>query len=309
MKRPISRRGFLKGIIGTAIGGSLLGRPLRALAGNLSGQPDHFGMLTDLTRCIGCRRCEAACNEANNLPPPEIPFEDKSVFEQERRPDERAFTMVNRYSDPHRLGVPVYVKIQCMHCEEPACASACLVGALKKTPEGPVIYDESVCVGCRYCMSACPFYIPAFEYFDPLSPRIQKCYMCYHRIFAGQVPACAAECPMEAIMVGKRSELIELARERIRNNPDRYIDHIYGEHEAGGTGWLYISGVPFAELGFPTDLEMSPYPELTKGFLSLVPVVLIAWPALFGGIYLMSRGREQEAGGETTPEETAKEES
>ncbi len=99
---------------------------------------------------------------------------------------------------------------------------------------------------------------------------------------------------MEAITFGKRNDLIELARERIRNNPDRYIDHIYGEREAGGTGWLYISAVPFEQLAFPTDLEMSPYPELTKGFLSLVPVVLIAWPALFGGIYLMSRGREQD---------------
>ena len=307
MERPISRRGFLKGVMGTAIGGSLLGRPLRALARNLSERPDHYGMLADLTRCIGCRRCEAACNKANNLPPPEVPFDDKSVFEQERRPDERAFTVVNRYKDP-KTEKPVYVKIQCMHCEEPACASACLVGALRKTPEGPVVYNESVCIGCRYCMSACPFYIPAFEYFDPLSPRIQKCYMCYHRISKGEVPACVAECPMEALMIGRRSELLELARERIRRNPDKYIDHIYGEHEAGGTGWLYISGVPFEELGFPTDLPTTPFPELTRGFLSFVPVVLVAWPALFGGIYLMSKGREEDSESETTSVESEKEE-
>lgn len=295
MERPISRRGFLKGFMGTAIGSSLLGQPLKSFARQFSARPDHYGMLSDLTRCIGCRRCEAACNKANGLPPPDTSFEDKTVFEEERRPDDRAFTVVNRYRDPKTDG-PVYVKMQCMHCEEPACVSACLVGALQKTPQGPVIYNEDVCIGCRYCMSACPFYIPAFEYFDPLNPRIQKCYMCYEtRISKGEVPACAAECPVEAITFGKRSELIELARERIRNDPDRYIDHIYGEQEAGGTGWLYISGVSFAELGFPADLPPTPLPEFTRDFLSVVPLVLVAWPALFGGIYLMSKSREEDS--------------
>jgi len=292
MDKLVTRRGFLKGVLGTAIGGLIL-HPVRALAQSARERPDHFAILADLTRCIGCRRCEAACNRANGLPPPEVPFDDKSVFEEKRRPDEKAFTVVNRYEDP-KTGKPVYVKIQCMHCEEPACASACLVGALKKTPEGPVIYNEDVCIGCRYCMSACPFYIPAFEYFDPVSPRIQKCYMCYHRIRKGEVPACVAECPMGALTFGRRSELIKLARERIMKNPDRYVDHIYGEHEVGGTDWLYISGVPFEELGFPTNLPEKPLPELSKGFLSLVPIVLVSWPALFGGIYLMSRSRDRE---------------
>jgi formate dehydrogenase iron-sulfur subunit len=294
--------------MGTAIGGTLLNRPLRTLARDLASRPDHYGILSDLTRCIGCRRCEAACNKANNLPPPAVPFDDRSVFAEERRPDAGAYTVVNRYEGP-QTGRPVYVKRQCMHCEEPACASACIVGALKKTPEGPVIWDGDVCIGCRYCMSACPFYIPAFEYFNPTSPRIQKCFMCYQRLSEGELPACVAECPMEALTFGRRSELLELARERIRKEPGGYIDHIYGEHEAGGTDWLYISGVPFEELGFPANLETTPYPELSYGFLSFVPVVLVAWPALFGGIYLMSKGQEQEAEGETTTEETAKEES
>ncbi|MFQ6033646.1 MAG: 4Fe-4S dicluster domain-containing protein [Candidatus Bipolaricaulia bacterium] len=307
MDRPISRRGFLKGIMGTAIGGSLVGRPVRALAANLSKRPDHYAILSDLTRCIGCRRCEAACNKANNLPPPEVPFDDRSVVAEERRPDVGAYTVVNRYEDP-KTGQPVYVKRQCMHCEEPACASACIVGALKKTPEGPVIWDGDVCIGCRYCMSACPFYIPAFEYFNPTSPRIEKCFMCYQRLSEGELPACVAECPMEALTFGRRSELIELARERIRKNPDKYIDHIYGEHEAGGTDWLYVSGVPFEKLGFPTDLLTTSYPKLTYGFLSLVPVILVAWPALFGGIYLMSKGREEDSERKTTSVESEKEE-
>ncbi len=294
--KKISRRGFLKS--SAAAGGLLfiwnsLNNPMKAFAQDFSGWPDRYGMLTDLTRCNGCRRCEAACSEANDLPPPEISFEDKSVFEEKRRPDAKSYTVVNRYADP-KTGEPIYRKVQCNHCAEPACASACLVGALKKSPEGPVIYDESICIGCRYCMTACPFYIPTFEYFDAGSPAIQKCFMCYHiRISKGEVPACAVECPLEAITFGKRSELIKLARTRINREPDRYVDHIYGEHEVGGTDWLYISGVPFEELDFPSNLGTTPLPELTREFLSAVPLVLVIWPALLGGFYLFSKRREE----------------
>ncbi len=301
-KRDFSRRAFLKGAV--AIGGSLLLGSLfpdRVFAEEFRGWPDRFGMLSDLTRCIGCRRCEAACNEANNLPSPEIPFDDKSVFEEKRRTDAQTYTVVNRYADLSRLGQPVYRKVQCMHCEEPACVSACPTGAMKKTPEGPVVYNEKVCIGCRYCMSACPFYIPAYEYFNPFSPKVQKCFMCYStRIAKGEVPACATECPVEAITFGKRSDLIKLARDRISRRPDKYIDHIYGEHEVGGTGWLYISGVPFEQLGFPMDLGTTPIPQLTRDFLSMVPLVLVAWPSLLGGFYLMSNQREETATAEDT---------
>lgn len=300
--KKISRRGFLKG--SAAVGSSLfiwssLGNPMKAFAQDLSGWPDRYGMLTDLTRCNGCRRCEAACNKVNDLPPPEISFEDKSIFEEKRRPDAKSYTVVNRYADP-KTGEPIYRKVQCNHCAEPACASACPVGALKKSPEGPVLYNESLCIGCRYCMTACPFYIPAFEYFDAFSPAIQKCLMCYHvRISKGEVPACATECPVEAITFGKRSELLKLARAKINREPDKYIDHIYGEREVGGTDWLYISKVPFEELDFPSNLGTTPYPELTRDFLSTVPLVLITLPALLGGFYLFSKRRGEIAEAET----------
>lgn len=291
----ISRREFVKGA--AAFGGclfltTLLGNPYEAHASDLSGWPERFGMLTDITRCIGCRRCEEACNRENNLPDPAVPFEDKSVFEEKRRTDAQTYTVVNRYADP-KTGEPVYTKIQCNHCTEPACASACPVGALKKSPEGPVIYNEAVCIGCRYCMTACPFYIPAFEYHDTTTPAIQKCFMCSERLAEGKVPACATECPVEAITFGKRSDLLKIARERIRAHPEKYIDHIYGEREAGGTDWLYLSGVPFRELGFPEGLGEKPLPELTRGFLSAVPVVLVTWPAVLGGLYLFNRQRRQ----------------
>ncbi len=297
--KKISRRGFLKGSAAagaTLFAWSSLGNPMKVFAQDLSGWPDRYGMLTDLTRCIGCRICEEACNKANNLPPPEIPFEDKSVFEEKRRANaytHETYTVVNRYANP-KTGEPVYRKVQCNHCVEPACASACLVGALKKSPDGPVIYNEGLCIGCRYCMTACPFYIPAFEYFDAGSPAIQKCFMCYNvRISKGEVPACAVECPVEAITFGKRSELLKLARTRISRESGRYLDHIYGEYEAGGLDWLYISGVSFEELDFPCNLGTTPLPEFTREFLSVVPPVLVIWPALLGGFYLFSKRREE----------------
>jgi Fe-S-cluster-containing dehydrogenase component len=246
-------------------------------------------MLSDMTRCIGCRRCEAACNKSNKLPPPKTSFEDTSVFEEKRKPyvaDVQSYTAVNRYEVD---GKTVFRKVQCMHCDEPACASACPVGALKKSPEGPVVWNDKVCIGCRYCIIACPFYVPAFEYSSAFDPKIQKCFMCYQqRITKGLVPACAEACPVEAITFGKRSDLIKQAWLRIWDNPDKYIDHIYGEKEAGGTGWLYISGVPFSKLDFQMDVGTTSYPKYTKDFLSMVNLTLVSWPALLGGFYLAS---------------------
>jgi len=272
------------------------------------GYPNRVGMLVDLSLCIGCRKCEEACKQSNQLPPVTVPLEDKSVFEQLRRTDEANYTVVNRFANPKPEQPPVYVKKQCMHCEEPACASACLVGALSKTREGPVVYNKDICLGCRYCMIACPFYIPAYEYHNPTSPRVRKCTLCYERIKSGDTPACAANCPNEAITFGKRSELVDLARERILKNPDKYQHHIYGLHEAGGTSWLYLSEVPFAAVGFPANLGVRPFPEYTRGFLSAVPVVFVAWPALLGGFYLFANSRKpppaKDGGGTKDHEET-----
>jgi formate dehydrogenase iron-sulfur subunit len=300
----ITRRGFLKatGIAGAA---GLLSSSAAAHAQEyFAGWPDRYGVLTDTTLCIGCRRCEEACAAVNGLPPPKIPLEDKSVFETVRRTDAETFTVVNAFPNPDPEKPPIYVKKQCMHCNEPACASACLVSALSKTPEGAVVYNPSVCIGCRYCIMACPFYVPTYEYNKALKPRVMKCTMCYERVTKeGRLPGCVEVCPVQALTFGKRSDLIRLARERILNHPDRYIDHIYGEHEVGGTSWLYIAGVPFDQLGFRTDLGVTPYPELTRGFLSAVPLVLTLWPVLFTGVYMFSKRREEVAEMEGNPPE------
>jgi len=288
----VSRRGFLGAM--AALGGTpLLGTYKEASASeDFEGWPDRFGCLTDLTECVGCRSCERACNEANGLPEPDLPFDDESVFEEQRRPTEDCYTVVNRYENPDDPDRPIYRKVQCNHCNEPACASACPIHAYTKTPEGPVLYDEDKCFGCRYCMIACPFYVPAYDYDSLLEPKIRKCIMCYDRIKEGSIPACADACPTGAVTFGRRDQLLKLARKKIADNPDRYIDHIYGEREAGGTGWLYISGVPFDKVGLPTNLPKRPLIEETKGFLSAVPVVFTVWPALFGTIYTAMRHRE-----------------
>ena len=169
------------------------------------------------------------------------------------------------------------------------------VEAFRKTPEGPVIYNPHVCIGCRYCMVACPFDRLGYEYYDPWTPQVTKCTMCYDRIVEGKVPACVEVCTAGALIFGKRSELIKIARERIANNPDKYVNHIYGEHEVGGTSWLYISPVPFEEIGFRMDLGTTPIPEYGENFLFAVKLFEIvgAWPLVFGAYYQISKEKKK----------------
>jgi len=289
----IGRRTFLGSL---AFGGALVaGSGGNASASqDFSGWPNSYGVLTDLTLCVGCRSCEKACNESNNLPQPGMPFDDASAFNEKRRPDAHAYTVVNRYENPKDKGTPVYRKVQCNHCKEPACFSACPIHAYTKTPEGAVTYNPDLCFGCRYCMIACPFYVPAYDYASALEPKIVKCTMCYDtRLKYGKMTACAEACPTGALTFGKRTDLITVARQRIAAQPDRYIDHIYGEFEAGGTNWLYVSGVPFDQLDFPTNLPERPMIEGTKGFLSTVPLVFTIWPALFGMMYAAVQHRDR----------------
>lgn len=247
---------------------------------------DAFGCLVDLTRCIGCRKCEQACNEVNQLPEPQRSFEDLTVLDKKRRPDEKAFTVVNRYYsgmiDERDQLIPTFVKLQCMHCQDPACASACIVGALTKDDNGAVSYDVTKCIGCRYCMVACPFEIPAYEYHNPITPRVMKCTFCHERVAGeGKLPGCAEICPVEAITFGRRATLLDIARERIKKNPGRYLDHIYGEHEVGGTSWMYLSAQPFEKLGF-NKLPEKPMPQLAESIQHSLFSYLWSPVVLFG---------------------------
>ena len=288
----ISRRKFL-GWLGAAGCSTAVSKSAYASKKHFKGYPKSFGVLHDTVLCIGCRKCEEGCNIVNKLPKPEKPFNDLSVLNEKRRTTTKAFTVVNRYDNVKRNNSPFFRKNQCNHCLEPACASACFVRALKKTKEGPVTYDASVCVGCRYCIIACPFEIPTYEYDEPLTPRIRKCTMCYDRIKDNKRPGCVESCPTGALKFGRRDELLKIARERIEKYPDRYQNHIYGENEMGGTSWLYLSGVPFKEVGMREDLGITPAPELTYGALAGVPMVVALWPVLLTGIYAINKRKDK----------------
>jgi formate dehydrogenase iron-sulfur subunit len=269
----ITRRKFL-GALGAIGAGSLMGGT-RTFA---YGDAEFAGTLVDTTRCIGCRKCEEACAAVNGNPVPDV--EDKSVFETQRNGSTKSWTVVNRFETEKGK---VFVKKQCMHCNQPACASACLVNAMLKLKPGPVIWRESKCMGCRYCMISCPFDIPKFEYESPF-PKIQKCHFCYTRLAEGKNPACVDACPVEALSFGSRRNMLQIARARIAINPDKYHDHIYGETEAGGSAWIYISSVPFDQIGFNTNISTTPYPEYTKGFLYAVPFIFVLMPTFLLGI-------------------------
>jgi formate dehydrogenase iron-sulfur subunit len=289
------RRTFL-GLLGAAGVGAALGKSAHA-AGNkqFAGHPGSCGVLFDATRCIGCRRCEAGCNKVNELPAPARPFDDLSVLDVKRRTNAKTYTVVNRYDKLPGAAGPVFRKNQCQHCLEPACASACFVRAFTKTEQGGVIWDGSVCVGCRYCMIACPFDIPTFEYDEPLTPRIMKCTLCQPLIATGKLtaPGCVGACPVEALVYGTRADLLRIARERLRAFPGRYQNHVYGEHEMGGTSWLYLSGVSFKAIGLREDLGIVPAPEMTSGALGAVPIIAGLWPVLLIGIYAVSQRKDK----------------
>ncbi len=239
------------------------------------------GILYDSTRCLGCRACERVCAKAHDLPEPT----DELKAGVLRKTSEKQRTTINNYVTSKG---EVFVKKQCMHCNEPACTAACLTEAMYKTKEGPVIWRGDKCMGCRYCMVSCPFDVPKFEYHSA-NPKIQKCDLCYDRIKEGKIPACAEACPGDALTFGTRRELITEARKRIFENPKDYINQVFGEEVAGGTGFLYLSPAPFSELGFNTKLQNSSYPALTKGFLYSVPSVDVLLPPLLLGIYAATK--------------------
>jgi Fe-S-cluster-containing dehydrogenase component len=246
------------------------------------------GLLIDVEKCIACHACSAACKVKNNTPG-EAPWTKVESHEIGEFPNTKEYNLpFNR----------------CMHCETPACDSVCLVHAFQKTSDGSVVYDRKKCIGCRYCMVACPFNVPKFEWGKAV-PFINKCNFCADRQAAKLQPACVSVCPTGALLFGERKKLLDIANTRIYQNPDRYVHHIYGEHEAGGTSLLYISTVPFEQLGFKA-VGTTPYPQATWSFLSAVPLVLVLWPAFFGGIYAFTKRKEAVAQAKAQ-EETKKE--
>jgi formate dehydrogenase iron-sulfur subunit len=231
-------------------------------------------ILVDVTKCIGCRSCEQACKELHGFP-----------MDTEAKLSPTVLTVVEERGDR-------FVRRMCMHCQDPACASACLVGALHKTADGPVVYDAAKCIGCRYCLVACPFSVPRYEW-AKLVPYVKKCDMCAERQIKGQQPACVEACPVQASISGSREEILIEAERRILGD-SKYVRHIYGSDEAGGTSVFFISDVPFEKLGF-VAAPKQPMPVLTANALGDTPTVILMGGALLSGLYWITQRRAEVA--------------
>ncbi|WP_306589879.1 4Fe-4S dicluster domain-containing protein [Geothrix sp. 21YS21S-4] len=229
-------------------------------------------MLIDISLCIGCNACQDGCKTENKLKPGE-----------EKRLSPSAYTALSEHDG-------VFVRHLCQHCDVPTCVSVCPVSAFTKLAEGPVLYDASKCIGCRYCMQACPFHVPRYEWAST-KPRIQKCIFCAPRITKGLQPACAEACPTGATLFGDRDELLQEARKRISAEPAKFVPKIYGTDEVGGTSILYISPVAFEKLGFDTQLEKSPMPVLTNRAMSKIPNVVTVGSVMLAGIWWITSRR------------------
>ncbi len=280
----IDRRTALKGLAagGLAAGAAATGTGARAAEHERpEPPPDAVGMLYDATLCIGCKTCVVACREANGLPP-ERDTVHGGIYDAPIDLSAGTKNIIELWRDGDEWS---YVKRQCMHCLDPACVTACMLGALQKREHGIVTWESSLCIGCRYCQVACPFEIPKFQWHEA-NPKIVKCELCNHRLAKGQVPACCEVCPRGAVIFGQYDALLAEAHRRLEENPDRYVPKVYGEKDGGGTQVLMLAGVEFEKLGLP-DLGEDPAPELARsvqhgiyrGFVA--PVVLYA---LLGGV-------------------------
>ncbi len=235
-------------------------------------------ILTDITKCIGCLKCVSACKEVNHL--------GVDVPREWHRTDglsaENWTSIVQK--EQH------YIRKQCRHCLEPACVAACPVAALHKTETGAVVYDSDKCLGCRYCMMACPYGIPRYDW-DQAVPYVRKCILCYDKIKTGEQPGCTQACPEGATIFGERDELIKIAHRRIQENPGKYIDKVWGEHEIGGTSVLYLSDIDLGFLAYNKQLGVKPLPSLTEPAMKAVPIAFFGMGAVMYGVNWIIRRR------------------
>lgn len=287
----ISRRSFLK-LTGAAAAAAvaLSVKPGELNAASLEKAPADInaggknppkGVLVDTTRCVGCRACEIACKQWNKNPA--FDLINKGVDDNPWHLNASSFTKIRDVRIEESPNQHVFIKLQCMHCAHPACVAACPVGALNKQANGPVTYDDGKCIGCRYCMTACPFGVPTYQW-NSNTPWVKKCTFCFDRQSRGLPPACVSTCPSGTLKFGARSDMLVEAQQRIQAEPVKYINHIYGESEIGGTSWLYIAAVPFDKLGLPS-LGTQPVTRDAERAMSFVPPVLVGVAAAMTAIY------------------------
>jgi formate dehydrogenase iron-sulfur subunit len=253
-------------------------------------------ILIDTTRCIGCRACQVACKSWHDLEGKRTTFSE--TWSNPRAMDSKNYTRMifREVARGDRLDW-YFVKRQCMHCLDPACESVCPVGALTKLKEGPVVYDDDKCIGCRYCMMACPFQVPKFQW-ESAVPLVRKCDFCADRLAMGLGTACSTTCPTGTILFGERAELLKEAHRRLGAHPEKYYPEVYGEKIVGGTSWIYLTPVSFEELGlhhrgFRTDLGNVPYGLYGREWMSKVPWIALTVGGLAVGLHYFNQRRAE----------------
>lgn len=239
-------------------------------------------ILIDVTKCTGCEKCVEACVKKNDL------NLEKSFFDRETSRDGLSADRLLSIKEIHPNR---FVRFSCMHCLDPACVSACIVGGITKSKTGPVIYDPDKCIGCRYCMLACPFHIPRYEW-NQIKPFIKKCDLCYDRIKENKIPACVEACPQKAIIFGERYKLLRHARSTINTNKNKYLNHIWGQKEYGGTLVLFISDIDLTELGWPNK-PVIPVPEYTEPLIEKTPAIGLTVGGFLVGLHWILRRKNE----------------
>ena len=278
------RRSLLKGLAAAAT--MTVVSPVTGARERRHAPDDAIGLLYDTTKCIGCKACVVRCKEVGKLPA-DVDGYGAGLYDAPESLNETTRNIILLYKSG---GETSYVKKQCMHCVDPACVNACMMGALQKRAYGAVTWQNDRCIGCRYCQVACPFGVPQFQW-SKTSPQIVKCDLCADRLVEGKKPGCVEACPRGAVISGPREDLLAEAHKRIKESPNAYVPKVYGEKELGGTQVLYLSHIPFEKLGFRfADEESVPHKQQTvqhgiyQGFIA--PLALYG---LLGAVMFRNR--------------------
>ena len=316
----MERRGFFKASLGAA-GAALASTAVQARP-NLEPAPEAVCMLFDSTLCVGCKACVTNCKKVNGMPP--VPFGDQVQSDFALALSSKTLNVIKVFSsgtgatkDAEQNG-HAFEKRSCMHCVDPGCVSVCPVSALTRNPRtGIVGYNPDACIGCRTCMTGCPYNVPQYNYDSPFG-AIHKCEMCnqkgVERIDKGQMTGCAEACPTGATLFGTRTALLAEAKRRMALKPGdtyayprgdvrkpdsfhektvpQYQPTVWGEKEAGGTNVLHLSAVPYDKLGMPPLGERS-YASISEGVQhTLYSYMALPAVALGGLTWLVKRHTE-----------------